>query len=134
VLSFLVRLATQSMPHHVAQGEVWPIAKPCGTLTAMDVGQQVLPHALCHDVDMDDERRKKLRRLGRIYRAAMEAEKKAREELAAEALTAVDKDKEPVGEVAREIGFDREWIRRARLAEQNRIKQETGKKAAAGES
>jgi hypothetical protein len=81
----------------------------------METGSQLMPHALWHHEDMDDERRKHLRRLGRTYRAAMEAEQKARKALAAATLEAVDKDKEPVGEVAREIGFDREWIRRARI-------------------
>jgi hypothetical protein len=81
----------------------------------MDVGHQVMPHAMWHHERMDDERRKQLRRLGRTYRAAMAAEEAARKALAAAALEAVDKDKEPVGEVAREIGFDREWIRRARI-------------------
>ncbi|GHE33284.1 hypothetical protein GCM10017673_40270 [Streptosporangium violaceochromogenes] len=84
-----------------------------------------MPHPLWHHVGMDDERRKTLRRLGRTYRAAMEAEAKARMELAAAALEAVDKDKEPVGEVAREIGFDREWIRRARENEKKRAAKTT---------
>lgn len=88
-----------------------------------------MPHALWHDECMDDERRKTLRRLGRTYRAAMEAEEKARKALAEAALKAVDKDKEPVGEVAREIGFDREWIRRARENEKKRAA-----KAASGPS
>lgn len=88
-----------------------------------------MPHALWHDECMDDERRKNLRRLGRTYRAAMEAEEKARKALAEAALKAVDKDKEPVGEVAREIGFDREWIRRARENEKKRAA-----KAASGSS
>jgi hypothetical protein len=74
-----------------------------------------MPHALWHHEGMNDERRKQLRRLGRTYRAAMAAEEAARKALAAAALEAVEQDKEPVGEVAREIGFDREWIRRARL-------------------
>lgn len=74
-----------------------------------------MPHALWHHEDMNDERRKHLRRLGRTYRAAMAAEQAARKALAEAALEAVDKDKEAVGEVAREIGFDREWIRRARV-------------------
>ena len=74
-----------------------------------------MPHALWHDCAMDDERRKRLRNLGRAYRRAMDAEKAAREDLAAEVLAAIDAD-EKVGEVAREIGFDREWIRRARIA------------------
>ncbi len=78
-----------------------------------------MPHALWHHEGMDDERRKKLRRLGRTYRAAMEAERLARQALADEVLAAVDKDNEPVGEVAREIGFDREWIRRARVKRAN---------------
>jgi hypothetical protein len=81
----------------------------------METGSQVMPHALWHHEDMNDERRKHLRRLGRTYRAAMAAEEAARKALAAAALEAVDDDKEPVGEVAREIGFDREWIRRARI-------------------
>ncbi|MFC6081029.1 hypothetical protein [Sphaerisporangium aureirubrum] len=83
---------------------------------------------------MDDERRRRLRRLGRIYRAAMEAEEKARAELAAEVLTAVETDKEPVGEVAREIGFDREWIRRARLRRDEDAKKAAAKKAAEQEA
>ena len=87
----------------------------------MDIGHQVMPRALWHHVGMDDERRKRLRALGRAYRRAMEAEKAAREELAAEVLAALAA-KEPVGEVAREIGFDREWIRRARVAENERRK------------
>ncbi len=82
-----------------------------------------MPHALWHHVGMDDERRRRLRRLGRAYRAAMEAEKKAREALAAEVLAALDA-KEPVGEVAREAGFDREWVRRARIAEEKRLADE----------
>lgn len=86
-----------------------------------------VPHALWHDEGMDEERRKKLRRLGRTYRAAMEAEAKAREALAVEVLTAVDVDDEPPGEVAREIGFDREWIRRARENEKKRLAKEAAK-------
>jgi hypothetical protein len=81
----------------------------------MDIGHQVMPHALWHHVGMDDELRRRLRRLGRAYRAAMAAEEKARKALADAALEAVDELDKPVGEVAREIGFDREWIRRARL-------------------
>ena len=81
----------------------------------METGSQVMPHALWHHEHMNDERRKNLRRLGRTYRAAMAAEEKARKALAAAALEAVDKEDEPVGEVAREIGFDREWIRRQRI-------------------
>lgn len=83
-----------------------------------------MPRALWHHVGMDDERRKRLRSLGRAYRRAMDAEKTARDELAAAVLAALADD-EPVGEVAREIGFDREWVRRARVA---------AEKAAAGES
>jgi len=95
----------------------------------MIMSEQVMPQGVWHHVGMDEERRKKLRRLGRVYRAALEAERTARLELAAEVLAAVDRDKEQVGEVAREIGFDREWIRRARKAEADRKK-----KAAAEES
>lgn len=82
-----------------------------------------MPHALWHHVGMDEERRRRLRRLGRAYRSAMEAERKAREALAAEVLAALAAD-EPVGEVAREAGFDREWVRRARLAEEKRLAEE----------
>ncbi|MDH2424813.1 hypothetical protein [Sphaerisporangium sp. TRM90804] len=76
---------------------------------------------------MDEERRRRLRRLGRAYRAAMDAEKKAREALAAEVLAALSAE-EPVGEVAREAGFDREWVRRARIAEEKRLADEANKK------
>lgn len=73
-----------------------------------------MPHALWHHVGMANDRYAYLRRLGRQYRTAMEAEKRARLALAEAVLKAVDEEKEPVGDVARAIGFDREWIRRAR--------------------
>lgn len=82
-----------------------------------------MPHALCDHEDMDSERRARLQRLGRTYRRAMEDEKKAREALAREVLDALAAD-EPVGEVARIAGFDREWVRRARVAEEKRLAEE----------
>lgn len=80
----------------------------------MDPRHTVMPQALWHDGAMETQRRTRLRQLGRAYRRALDAEKAAREELAAEVLAALAAD-EPVGEVAREIGFDREWVRRARV-------------------
>ncbi|MEV4179912.1 hypothetical protein AB0J28_00515 [Streptosporangium canum] len=53
----------------------------------------------------------------------MDDEKKAREALAREVLDALAAD-EPVGEVARVAGFDREWVRRARVAEEKRLAEE----------
>lgn len=91
----------------------------CGRLVAMNVSHRVMPAAMWHHVGMDDERRKRLRSLGRAYRRAMEAEKAAREALAAEVVAALEAN-EPVGEIAREIGFDREWVRRARIARTRR--------------
>ncbi|HXG03248.1 MAG TPA: hypothetical protein VNO23_07565 [Candidatus Binatia bacterium] len=72
---------------------------------------------------MDDPRRKRLRQLGRAYRRALQTEKTAREELAAEVLAALA-DGEQVSEIAREIGFDREWVRRARVNAEKAAKDE----------
>jgi len=73
-----------------------------------------MPHHVWHHGDMAHDRYAHLRRLGRQYRAALEDEKRLRLELAKAALEAVDQHGEPVGDVARAIGFDREWVRRAR--------------------
>jgi hypothetical protein len=92
----------------------WHDAVVCVRLGSMTPRHTVMPQALWHDDAMDTPRRTRLRQLGRAYRRALDAEEATRKELAAEALAAVA-DGEPVGEVAREIGFDREWIRRARI-------------------
>lgn len=74
-----------------------------------------MPHAVWHHQDVDEQLRARLRELGRAYRDARDADKAARKALEAVVIEAL-RDKEPVGEIAREAGFDREWVRRARVA------------------
>lgn len=82
-----------------------------GRSNASAGGLPAWPLPVCEHGPVDDDRRTRLRKLARAYKAADERAAKARQDLVAEVKAALDAG-ETQADVVREIGYTREWVRR----------------------
>lgn len=82
-----------------------------GITSALADGLPVWPQPMWNHVFVDADRRTRLRRLARAYKAADDRAVQARQALVDEVKAALDAG-ESQADVVREIGYTREWVRR----------------------